>query len=644
MFSKKKSKKGFNYIYKQSKSAKEKQKNRLSFSRISSLKSAKLALPIVFVLFFGSLGIYKLMSSKAATVVNGNVAIGDMEYDSTNGMFAGYNPNPFGGDYISRDGQISIEQKTYNVDENGNQTGQYTGDLTLVFSYRDRPEKKEVLINGSNFIYETHGQMSWSYDSKNLVFIAQSKTLGERLIVASEDGSGYEVYAKTGEEGVDSLNSVGWTRDGQILYVENGKNFCRKSLDNYSPKCVEINLPIDENNSVQPSLLGQLEVNQDNNTVFATGWPSIYKFNMDGSNATKAAKLSDNTLRIRSIAISPDGQKLAVYVGSIGHLYVLPVSELTSKRTLNITNDFLLRPAIEETSNGSMVAWFAYERPKGWSSWESMGGNFVDSPTVASWGSGRLDVFARGTKNDMVHKWYASGYGWLGWESLGGDITSSPSAVSWGKDRIDIFARGKNGDVVHKWYASGYGWLGWESLGGGIIGAPSVISTGSGKLDVFVRGTNNILHRKNFDGKKWSGWQNLGVTIDAQPVALKKQNSIFVYVKNDEGRVITIIGTIGDLDTPDSWSKTDNKYPMEEGRVGVPSFITSVSYDNLPVVHAFRRSTHGRLYYRPPTTYKDEMFADSEITSSPAGVSWGGTRLDVFARGTNGDLLHIFKQ
>ena len=49
----------------------------------------------------------------------------------------------------------------------------------------------------------------------------------------------------------------------------------------------------------------------------------------------------------------------------------------------------------------------------GWSGWESLGGVLSASPTAASWGPGRIDVFVRGTDNALYHRWYA-GAAWSG--------------------------------------------------------------------------------------------------------------------------------------------------------------------------------------------------------------------------------------
>ncbi|MDQ3757989.1 MAG: hypothetical protein M3394_09105, partial [Actinomycetota bacterium] len=77
-----------------------------------------------------------------------------------------------------------------------------------------------------------------------------------------------------------------------------------------------------------------------------------------------------------------------------------------------------------------------------WHGWTSLGGSIVGSPDVASWDTGRLDVFARDSSNRLVHKYFNGA--WSNWLVRGGTIASDPAAVSWGPNRIDVFARDAN--------------------------------------------------------------------------------------------------------------------------------------------------------------------------------------------------------
>jgi hypothetical protein len=79
-----------------------------------------------------------------------------------------------------------------------------------------------------------------------------------------------------------------------------------------------------------------------------------------------------------------------------------------------------------------------------------LGGTIKDAPAAASWSAGRLDVFARGTDNQLWHTWWANG--WSGWEPLGGALASGPAAAARSAGRLDVVVRGTDNQVWHKWY------------------------------------------------------------------------------------------------------------------------------------------------------------------------------------------------
>jgi hypothetical protein len=162
-----------------------------------------------------------------------------------------------------------------------------------------------------------------------------------------------------------------------------------------------------------------------------------------------------------------------------------------------------------------------------WGGWESLGGTLTSDPAAASWASGRLDVFARGTDNALWHRTYDGGWG--GWESLGGTITSGPAAVSWGQGRIDVFARGDDNALWHRTFDGGWG--GWESLGGTLTSDPAAASWASGRLDVFARGTDNALWHRTYDGG-WGGWESLEGVLTSSPDAVSwGPNRIDVFAR-----------------------------------------------------------------------------------------------------------------
>ncbi|HWJ66757.1 MAG TPA: hypothetical protein VNT31_08775 [Nocardioides sp.] len=144
--------------------------------------------------------------------------------------------------------------------------------------------------------------------------------------------------------------------------------------------------------------------------------------------------------------------------------------------------------------------------------WESLGGTITSDPAAASWGPGRLDVFARGTDTALWHRWYDGS--WHNWESLGGILTSAPAVSSWSSGRLDVFVRGTDRALWHKWFDNG--WHDWESLGGGLSSGSAAASWGAGRVDVFVRGDDNALWHKWFDGS-WHNWESLGGVLTSAP-------------------------------------------------------------------------------------------------------------------------------
>lgn len=171
------------------------------------------------------------------------------------------------------------------------------------------------------------------------------------------------------------------------------------------------------------------------------------------------------------------------------------------------------------SSSGQLLhKWFLLSL--GWSRWENLGGCIRGAPTVASWGPNRLDVFARwcesGRRTNLYHRQFDGT--WHPWEQVprfNEQIASPPSAVSWGPDRIDVFARGSTGAVVHTYFNGT--WQGMDTtLGGCIKGQPAVSSWVPGRLDLFVRNcaaapTSNVSHRY-YDGA-WQAWEVLPLMV-----------------------------------------------------------------------------------------------------------------------------------
>jgi len=139
-------------------------------------------------------------------------------------------------------------------------------------------------------------------------------------------------------------------------------------------------------------------------------------------------------------------------------------------------------------------------------------------------GTDRMALFVRGSSGDLMMKWW-DGKAWsefasLGWPELEDEtypavtftapLTGPPAACSWGPDRMDVFARGARGEIVHKWW-NGREWSDFSSLGMPVTadaerqllpsaGAVAACSWGTGRLDVFTRAVDGRLHHCWWDG------------------------------------------------------------------------------------------------------------------------------------------------
>lgn len=102
----------------------------------------------------------------------------------------------------------------------------------------------------------------------------------------------------------------------------------------------------------------------------------------------------------------------------------------------------------------------------------------VSAPLAAcAMGESHLGVFFRGAGGDLVIKWW-EGAAWSAYASLGtprvqnemypavtvpSPLAGAPAACSRKAGRLDVFARGAKGDLVRTWW-DGRAWQGFESL------------------------------------------------------------------------------------------------------------------------------------------------------------------------------------
>ncbi|KAL8812475.1 MAG: hypothetical protein Q9223_000995 [Gallowayella weberi] len=238
---------------------------------------------------------------------------------------------------------------------------------------------------------------------------------------------------------------------------------------------------------------------------------------------------------------------------------------------------------------------------------ENLGGGCDPKYAIAAntWGKNRLDLFCTSPDGDLLHQ-YFDGSQWQpepgALESLGGSLSSGPSVVSWGEGRLDIFGVAKSGDAVHKFW-DGNQWSEWEIFpiedGDGPRlrlrpNLPLVATTwGANRLDIygFTDSANALLYHKFWDGFQWSDWEFLGVVPSLESFAAT------------------------------SWSK--NRHDIIVKGAG----------------HLYHKYYDGTSW-TPDILGWEEKSPENSFVSSPAVVSWGENRLDIFAVNDKNELQH----
>lgn len=260
------------------------------------------------------------------------------------------------------------------------------------------------------------------------------------------------------------------------------------------------------------------------------------------------------------------------------------------------------------------------QQSSGWTAWQDLGGIITSAPAAVSWGSGRIDVFARGGNGEVVQRSRDGSGSWSGWATpgelrgmtlrsapsctsieantincvalrdgyggvtqfwwdgrrwsrndLGGDATSAPAIVNWGRGRLSVLVRNSNGTVIHRYWAPGLpDWSppNWEAVGNGaqLFSAPSCTSRDAGIIDCFSLGPTGIVQQLYYDesapdGRRWTGWFQLtGVASFRGGSTISpvgfNRNQLDLFVRGLDNRLYQITYT-GSWATP--WTAIDTR-------------------------------------------------------------------------------------
>lgn len=303
---------------------------------------------------------------------------------------------------------------------------------------------------------------------------------------------------------------------------------------------------------------------------------------------------------------------------------------------------------------------------------------------------GNLYVYAVGQDQALWRT--AKKYGaWQGWERLGGKISGSPDACSSNPGRVVVMLRAQDNTIdalVHNPLNGTGAWYGYGSK----VGSDPSVACGAGdRLSLFVRGHNNSeLYATGAEGGVWASLYGSdrvprGLAIEdvqgkaSQPVKKSLWEKFVDFHAGPPFAYDSVLGAsglggqikgspdgtiFGTLNSPrqavfvrgmdDSiwWRVTDkaNKKWMPFNSLGglkMSSDPTAIPWKNGGIL-LFARGLDNALWVRQYRAENQQWTAwfswGGTLAGSPDATTWGGNRVDVFARAADGSVLHAWRE
>jgi hypothetical protein len=126
-----------------------------------------------------------------------------------------------------------------------------------------------------------------------------------------------------------------------------------------------------------------------------------------------------------------------------------------------------------------------------------------------------VDVVYRSCNdNQIIHLWSVDGGGTFLAEGFGLCTMVSPAIASWGSGKLDVFVRGcgpaGSGEALFQKSYNGSSWTGWTGVSGGsgcLASGPGADGNAPEKLRVYVRGCDSPPNaHQNIFTSSWQGY------------------------------------------------------------------------------------------------------------------------------------------
>ncbi len=283
----------------------------------------------------------------------------------------------------------------------------------------------------------------------------------------------------------------------------------------------------------------------------------------------------------------------------------------------------------------------------------------ASAPAAVSSAQGRLDVFAKGTNGNLYHRSFQNK--WSNWENFGKPsstitVASAPAAVSSAQGRLDVFVRGSDGQLWQLSYANGRHWSSQGMPAGITIAqntAPAAASWGSSRLDVFVLGTDGQLWQKYYqNGWHWTAIGKPTKGLQGSPGALATNTwgypRIDVFIRGADGALYQ--KWYNGRWQPWQFAETAGRVAQSSGnaKYGTSLYSPAAVSSGKNRLDVFYIDTNGRLQQKHwDGSWKSSTISGSQYPSaSPSAVisTYGTPRIDVFIRGADGALWQTYYQ
>ncbi|RFS81245.1 hypothetical protein D0T12_33275 [Actinomadura spongiicola] len=189
---------------------------------------------------------------------------------------------------------------------------------------------------------------------------------------------------------------------------------------------------------------------------------------------------------------------------------------------------------------------YAARSGAGFAPFQSLGGVIVGDPSAVGTSNGSVDLFVRGTDNQVfvntvTPSGAVTGYSLVPGLTVTGDIESIVP-VDEPAGSVRIFARGPEGAVWTNVRRNG-SWAGWSSLGGFItsdITASRLFSPIGGSIRIFVRGSDNRVYLNQVSPSGASGFRAVDDMRVTSNIAIRDSdavNAFEIFARGEDNRV-----------------------------------------------------------------------------------------------------------